>query len=138
MLECLILGDSIAAGISAARPECVSMVKPGINSRDWWQHNGHRPLIDMMEYHTVVISLGTNDGRTPTLTYLELIRSKVKADRVLWIVPQAQFAEARSAVLAVADQFRDSIIEIPTKDLARDKIHPTASGYQSLAAATKN
>jgi hypothetical protein len=81
--------------------------------------------------------LGTNDGRTPTLTYLELIRSKVKADRVLWIVPQAQFAEARSAVLAVADQFRDSIIEIPNKDLARDKIHPTASGYQSLAAATK-
>jgi hypothetical protein len=40
-------------------------------------------------------------------------------------------------VLAVADLFRDSIIEIPTKDLARDKIHPTASGYQSLAAATK-
>ena len=137
MLECLILGDSIAVGVTAARPECVHMATVGINSRDWWHSNGHRPLIDMMEYHTVVISLGTNDGQTPTLTYLELIRGKVKADRVLWIVPQAQFAEARSAVLAVADQFRDSIIEIPTKDLARDKIHPTASGYQSLAAATK-
>jgi len=138
MLECVILGDSIAAGISAARPECVSMVKPGINSRDWWQHNGHRPLIDMMEYHTVVISLGTNDlSLVPSFSYLELVRNKIRADRVLWIVPQPRFNEARTAVLSVADQFRDGIIEIPSKDLAKDQIHPTASGYKSLAAETK-
>ena len=35
MLECLILGDSIAVGVHKARPECVAYVKSGINSRDY-------------------------------------------------------------------------------------------------------
>ncbi len=32
MIECLILGDSIAVGTAQARPECVAYVKSGINS----------------------------------------------------------------------------------------------------------
>ena len=34
MLECLIIGDSIAVGTAMARPECVSYSKGGWNS---WQ-----------------------------------------------------------------------------------------------------
>jgi len=32
MIECLILGDSIAVGIGQMRPECVVQAKSGINS----------------------------------------------------------------------------------------------------------
>jgi len=35
MIECLILGDSIAVGIGQMRPECVVQAKSGINSEDY-------------------------------------------------------------------------------------------------------
>lgn len=35
MLECLILGDSIAVGTHQARPECAVYARGGINSRDF-------------------------------------------------------------------------------------------------------
>ena len=35
MLECLIIGDSIAVGTAIARTECVSYSKGGWNSWQW-------------------------------------------------------------------------------------------------------
>ena len=57
MLECLIVGDSIAVGVSQVRPECQSIAKSGINSRDW--NNKH--LHKLKPARTLVISLGAND-----------------------------------------------------------------------------
>ena len=36
MLDCLILGDSIAVGVHMFKKECVAYAKGGINS---WQYN---------------------------------------------------------------------------------------------------
>jgi hypothetical protein len=35
MLECLILGDSIAVGTHQFRPDCVSYSKGGWNTKQW-------------------------------------------------------------------------------------------------------
>ena len=32
MIECLVLGDSIATGVGGARPECVTSARVGITS----------------------------------------------------------------------------------------------------------
>ncbi len=42
MIECLILGDSIAVGTAQARPECVSYATSGINTT---QFNKKYPLV---------------------------------------------------------------------------------------------
>ena len=42
MLECLIVGDSIAVGTAMARPECVSLSKGGINSSQWNRQNANK------------------------------------------------------------------------------------------------
>ena len=57
MLECLIVGDSIAVGVSQVRPECASIAKSGINSRDWVTHN----LGKLEPAKTLIISLGANE-----------------------------------------------------------------------------
>ena len=60
MLECLIVGDSIAVGTATARPECVAYAKGGINSYQWLNKNIDKtPLIAK----TVIISLGSNDHK---------------------------------------------------------------------------
>jgi len=57
MLECLILGDSIAVGVAQFRPECVAYAKGGINSRQWV--NSY--ITKNRSANTVIISLGSND-----------------------------------------------------------------------------
>ena len=60
MLECLIIGDSIAVGTSRARPECVAYVQGGINSYQWVnKFVNNSPYIA----NTVIISLGSNDHK---------------------------------------------------------------------------
>ena len=138
MLDCLILGDSIAQGIAAQRHECVAIVERGITSQQFKYETINNAQFTHERFKTVIISLGTNDTRLiHTFTYLELLRDQIKADRVLWMLPQTKFQDARNAVLMVADQFHDGIIEIPTRDLSHDKIHLTASGYKTLAEQTK-
>ena len=85
MLECLILGDSIAVGTAQARPECVSYSKGGINSYDWLNKNvGKSPY----EARAVIISLGSNDHKgVKTEVELRNIRQLTRAERVYWIVP---------------------------------------------------
>ena len=58
MLDCLILGDSVAAGLSQARSECVAYVADKINSQAWLSKN-----LEKSPYlaRTVIISLGNHD-----------------------------------------------------------------------------
>ena len=138
MLDCLILGDSIAQGIAMHRPECTEITQKGVTSQQFKYETINNAQFTHEHFKTVIISLGANDTRLiHTFTYLELLRDQIKADRVLWMLPQTKFQDARNAVLMVADQFHDGIIEIPIRDLGRDKIHPTASGYKTLAEQTK-
>jgi lysophospholipase L1-like esterase len=132
MLECLILGDSIAVGTAQARPECVSYSKGGINSYDWLNKNvGKSPYVAKH----VIISLGSNDHKgVKTESELRNIRELTKADRVYWILPAIK-PNIQEMVRRIAVENGDVIL--PIKDLSTDKVHPTGKGYKQLADASK-
>jgi hypothetical protein len=131
MLDCLILGDSIAHGISNIRKECVAYVKSGINSRNW----NNRYIVEELAANTVIISLGTNDPETMnTFNELLALRQVVSGKKVIWIMPPIK-PSVQDIVRIIATNFKDTILEIP--ELSKDKIHPTYNGYKQLAEKTK-
>lgn len=140
MLECLIIGDSIAVGTAKFRPECVVYAKGGINSRQWVDQNVSKlPL----QAKTVIISLGSNDHKyVKTVTELRTIRELTKADRVYWILPHGNHPKSnvsiediRAMVRLVAEEHND--IVLPITRVQTDNIHPSWAGYKKLAEETK-
>ena len=136
MLECLILGDSIAVGTHQFRQECALVGKGGINT---WQWNRMYPRQDLTA-RNVIISLGTND-HTGVNTFRELMtmRQRVDADNVFWIMPPCndKFCKpsVNEIVELIARNFNDTVIG--TKKLQADAIHPSWSGYKELATKIK-
>jgi hypothetical protein len=132
MLECLILGDSIAVGVAQHRPECRAYAKVGINSRKWNQTYGNVDL----RAKTVVISLGSNDSNAD-ITYKEItaLRKRIPDDtQVFWILP-ANNHHMETAIYYVASDFRDGVL--PIQSLSKDRVHPTAKEYKRLAEMAK-
>jgi len=136
MLECLIMGDSIAVGTSQARPECVSYSKGGINSYDWLNKNVSKS--PYVAKH-VIISLGANDHRgVKTEAELRVIRELTKADRVYWIDPgQDRKPIPHDAIVRIAKEYGDTIILRPKDHMSTDGVHPTGKGYKMIAEQTK-
>jgi hypothetical protein len=131
LLDCLILGDSIAKGISDIRKECVAYVQSGINSRDW----NDRFVKNVKPSKTTIISLGSNDYKSLN-TEIELvaIRSFVNSDRIFWIVPAIK-PEKQEIVRKIARYYGDTFVIIP--ELSQDKVHPTYNGYKQLGRLTQ-
>ena len=131
MLDCLIVGDSIAKGIGQVRTECVTLAQSGINSRDW----NNIYIKKVKPARTTIISLGSNDYKSLN-TEVELIalRTHVAADQVFWIVPAVK-SDKQDLVKKIAKQFGDTFISIP--ELAPDRVHPTSRGYRQLGILTK-
>lgn len=133
MLECLILGDSIAVGTKQFAPtECVAYAKGGWNS---WQWNRDY-LTRRLDAKTVIISLGSND-HAGVKTYQELkkLRVKVQAQRVFWILPAIK-PNIQDTVRRVAREHGDTIVTIPA--LQPDGIHPSWRGYKGIVKETLN
>lgn len=131
MLECMILGDSIAVGTAQARPECVSYARGGWNS---WQWNKEYLTKDLSA-RTVIISLGSNDHKgVKTKSELLKLRKNVEADRVYWIMPAIK-PDIQEIVEEVAHKNGDWIIKIPY--LSSDGVHPTGKGYYKIGEITK-
>jgi lysophospholipase L1-like esterase len=132
MLDCLILGDSIAVGTHQFKPECTMVAKGGINS---WQWNRTYSK-DLKPARTVIISLGSND-HSGVNTFKELLamRQQVDAERVFWIMPAIK-PEVQDIVKIIAKNFNDTVL--PIQRLQPDKIHPSWAGYKQLAESTKN
>lgn len=131
MLECLILGDSIAVGTHMARPECTALAKVGINT---WQWN-NKYLTKDLSAKTVIISLGSNDHTyIKTRKELETMREVVKGSRVFWILPAIK-PDIQAIIQDIAEKNGD--IVLPITRLQPDGVHPTGSGYKELAKATK-
>ena len=136
MLDCLIIGDSIAVGVSQARPECVSYAKGGWNS---WQWNRDY-LKNDLSAKTVVISLGANDHKgVRTKAELQRIREKIGVNaKVFWISPgKERKPEAQRAIEAIAQEYGDIVVSRPMNHMSPDGVHPTGKGYKILADATK-
>jgi len=139
MIDCLILGDSIAVGTHQQRPECVSYAKGGINSWQWNKQYGQHDV----SANTVIISLGSNDHKgVKTQKELEAMRSKVKASRVFWILPAGNLKAGGVDIEAIQHIVREIAarngdIVLPITRLQKDGIHPSWAGYKELAEKAK-
>jgi hypothetical protein len=131
MIDCLIVGDSIAVGTSTYMKDCVSLSKGGINSWQWNKVYIDRPFIKDADYNKVIISLGSNDhSGVNTRRELEKLRDTIKSKKVYWIMPAVK-PNIQEIVLSIASMNGDSIVYI--KGISSDKIHPSSSGYKQIA-----
>jgi hypothetical protein len=134
MLECLIVGDSIAVGVSQVRPECQSIAKSGINSANWNKLH----LSKLQPTKTLIISLGANDLGIDTEAHIRKLREKAQADRVFWLLPSQKLKPDQvRAVKFVAGDYGDTVIPRPEKDISGDGVHPTYKGYKVLGYLTE-
>ncbi len=131
MLDCLILGDSIAVGTHQFRKECSSVSKGGINS---WQFN--KDYAQRIEpANTVIISLGSNDHNgVNTFKELMTMRQRVEGKRVFWIMPAIK-PHIQDIVKIIANSYGDTIL--PITRLQPDGVHPSWAGYKEIAEKTK-
>jgi lysophospholipase L1-like esterase len=132
MIDCLILGDSIAVGTHQFRTDCALQARVGITSKSW-----NSTYLDRMpRTKSVIISLGSNDhAGTQTKAQLQRIREKAGTDvQVFWIMPAVN-AEAQAAIRLLAQEYGDTVL--PIARLRPDGVHPTTVGYQQLAEKTK-
>ena len=140
MIDCMIIGDSIAVGTHQQRPECVAYAKVGITSSQWNQQNSARELTA----NTVIISLGSNDHKgVYTHKELSAMRERVRATRVFWILPAGNnpiggvdIHYIQQVVKEIAEQHGDTVL--PIRSLGKDRVHPTGSEYRELALQTKS
>ena len=134
MLDCLILGDSIAVGTHQFMPECRAYATGGLNSHQW----NHRYLGNKLTAETVIISLGTNDHQyIKTNEELLRMREQVKGKNVYWVLPMGnspksgvELEDIQNIIVQIADVYGDAIIV--TKRLQKDGIHPSWEGYKEL------
>jgi len=139
MLECLILGDSIAVGTKQFAPQCELVGKGGINT---WQWNNMYPRADLTA-NVVIISLATNDHKyIKTREELLKMRARVKSSRVFWVLPagnlkgsEVPIQTIQGHVKFVAEQYGDTVL--PINGLQKDGIHPSWSGYKDIIERTK-
>ena len=138
MLECLIIGDSIAVGTKMFMPQCELQGKGGINT---WQFN--KMYKGSFYADTVIISLGSNDHKY-VKTYNELfeMRQRVGAKNVFWILPagnlkasEVPITKIQSIVKELAEYYGDTVL--PINSLQTDGIHPSWSGYKDIANKAK-
>jgi lysophospholipase L1-like esterase len=139
MLDCLILGDSIAVGTHQFKQECVAYAKGGINS---WQFNKKYEGDFLSD--VVIISLGSNDHKgVHTRKELEALRNRVIAkSKVFWILPHGNnpkggiaIEEIQEIVESIAKLHNDTVL--PITRVQKDNIHPSWAGYKDLAEKSK-
>ena len=119
MIECLVLGDSIAVGLHQQLPRCESLSKGGWNTAQW----NRDYLRHDLTANTVIISLGSNDHKhIKTQAELEQLREKVTAGRVFWILPAIK-PDIQEIVKKVAAQHGDNVM--PITRLQPDNLHPS-------------
>ena len=137
MIDCMIIGDSIAVGTSMARPECVSYSKGGWNSSQW--NKDYLDKARSQPAKTIIISLGANDHRgIKTEPELRKMREAIKGDRVFWIDPgQDRKPIPHDAIRSIAREYGDVILDRPKNLMSADGVHPTGKGYKNIADRTK-
>ena len=124
MIGCTGLGDSIAVGIAATIPGCHAEARIGIGSPAYVAIYVHHVSAAL-----AVISLGSNDGGADTSAAMDEARSRIKADRMVWILPSTG---SRAAAVAVAARHGDRTLDVRLL-VGRDGVHPRPGGYREIA-----
>jgi lysophospholipase L1-like esterase len=137
MIDCMVIGDSIAVGVSMIRTECVRYAKSGWNSTQW--NKDYLSKAAAQPARTLIISLGANDHKgVKTEQELRKMREKIKGDRVFWIDPgQDRKPVPHDAMTRIAKEYGDTILPRPKSHMSADGIHPTGRGYKILGEQTK-
>ena len=143
MIDCLIIGDSIAVGTKQFRPDCVAFAKGGINSNQWRKQYLDGDVGELPRAETLIISLGSNDHKgVHTRAEISKIRTAVTAKRVYWILPHGNnpaggvdIKDIQAIVREVAEGFGDTVL--PINRVQADNIHPSWAGYKELGVQTK-
>jgi len=143
MIDCLILGDSIAVGTHQFRPECMALAKGGINSYQWRKEYLEQDSGALPQAQTAIISLGSNDHKhVRTIRELRQIRKSVTANRVFWILPRGNnpaggiaIEQIQAFVKVVAAENNDAVL--PITRVQKDNIHPSWAGYRDLVEKTQ-
>ena len=131
MIECAVIGDSIAQGVAQYRPECLGIARYGWTSAQWNRRWGSMEL----NAHSVIISLGSNDSpAVKSELELRAIRANAHSDRVFWILP-ANNVSMQRLIRQIALDWGDTVL--PITQLSADRVHPTVTGYKQLAKETQ-
>jgi hypothetical protein len=138
MLECIVLGDSIAVGTQQFAKECQLQGKGGINT---WQFNKMYPGSFYAE--TVIISLGSNDHQyVKTYDQLFEMRQRVGAKNVFWVLPAGNLKASnvpieriQGFIREIAYSYGDTVL--PIRGLQPDGIHPSWAGYKDIVERTR-
>lgn len=118
MMDCAIVGDSIALGVATEIHRCVVDATVGITSAE--------VIGRVKNARVLVISAGSNDARSPDLeNNLRAIRSKAHGT-VIWISPMDK--RAAMIVQRVARAHGDKVVHFTPRE---DNIHPKS--YDALA-----
>lgn len=129
--SCLILGDSLAQGVSYYLPSCLSYTKIGLTTDKALDYYRSFPFEEV-----VVISLGINDHNSgAALKNLRYIRNRIQAKQVIWFIPSAD-QSTQDAIAMVAAEWKDKVIVI-AEVTGEKQLHPTPSGYKKLADAVR-
>ena len=128
MIECAVLGDSIALGVARSHPTCQVQAVIGIGSDAYLSR-----FVHTVNARQVLISIGSNDPLIGDLVpAMRRIRARVIADEVTGLL-SANNANAAAAVRTVASQHGDRVINI-SPFIGSDRVHPTAPGYYRLSS----
>ena len=138
MLDCLVIGDSIAVGTQQFAKECQLQGRGGINT---WQFNKMYPGSFYAE--TVIISLGSNDHQyVKTYDQLFEMRQRVGAKNVFWVLPAGNLKASnvpieriQGFVQSIAQYYGDTVL--PIRGLQPDGIHPSWAGYRDIVERTR-
>lgn len=136
MVDCMIVGDSIAAATAMYRPDCVSYARGGWNSWQW--NRDYLAPASARMYRTVLISLGANDhSGVRSEDEMRKMRSAIRAERVFWISPGARKAAQLAAIERIAAEHGDVVLPRPEAHMSSDGVHPTGAGYKILAGQAR-
>jgi thiamine biosynthesis protein ThiC len=125
---CFIIGDCIATqphGLGGWFPSCRVSAKVGLSANMIVAH------VPATKVKWLVISAGTNDTTNLHLMDdLRAIRSRAKADVVVWIVPVP--AKAAAAVRSVAEENGDRTVGfVPGVGGRQASVHPKSYAFLS-------
>jgi hypothetical protein len=140
MLECLIVGDGIAATLAEMRPECKTFSKEGLSSQKW---NKEFLKKTPLTAKRVIISLGSHDHfYVFTEPELRVLRKLTDANKVYWILPsgndpkfQFDVSRTQNIIRRIAEENDD--IVIPISRTEEDGMTPNDNGYKILAERIK-